>query len=181
MYLSIIVATEVLFLFLSAQKNADLAKEEEKNKEVQIKIMLSQIQPHFVYNSLSSISTLIPINPERAQAALDDFTEYLRTNLSSLTEVRLVPFEDELKHVKTYVALEQLRFGDRLNVIYDVSASDFMLPPLTVQPIVENAIKHGRKNRKGYRNMFGLGYCRKILYRRRRKSYCCLQKTFCKR
>ena len=69
MYLSIIVATEVLFLFLSAQKNVDLAKEEEKNKEAQIKIMLSQIQPHFVYNSLSSISTLIPINPERAQAA----------------------------------------------------------------------------------------------------------------
>ena len=142
-YLSIIVAIEVLFLFLSVQKNIDLAKEEEKNKEAQIKLMLSQIKPHFVYNSLSSISTLIPIDPPEAQSALDDFTEYLRTNLSSLTEVKCVPFEAELKHIKTYVALEKLRFGDRLNALYDTAVTAFMLPPLTIQPIVENAIKHG--------------------------------------
>lgn len=142
-YLSIIVAIEVLFLFLNVQKNIDLAKEEEKNKEARIKIMLSQIQPHFIYNSLSSISTLIPLDPEKAQSALDDFTEYLRMNLSSLTEVRCVSFEDELKHIKTYVSLEKMRFGDRLKVVYDVKTTHFMLPPLTIQPIVENAIKHG--------------------------------------
>ena len=142
-YLSIIVSIEVLFLFLSVQKNIDLAKEEEMNKEAQIKIMLSQIQPHFIYNSLSSISTLIPIDPDKAQSALDDFTEYLRMNLSSLTEVKCVPFEDELKHIKTYVSLEKIRFGDRLNVDFGIQTTDFMLPPLTIQPIVENAIKHG--------------------------------------
>lgn len=142
-YLSIIVSIEVLFLFLNVQKNIDLAKEEEENKEARIKIMLSQIQPHFIYNSLSSISTLIPLDPNKAQSALDDFTEYLRMNLSSLTEVKCVPFEDELKHIKTYVALEKLRFGDRLNVAYDIQTTHFMLPPLTIQPIVENAIKHG--------------------------------------
>ena len=142
-YLSIIVAIEVLFLFLNVEKNIDLAKEEEKNKEARIKIMLSQIQPHFIYNSLSSISTLIPLDPDKAQAALDDFTEYLRMNLSSLTEVRCVAFEDELKHIQTYVALEKMRFGDRLKVVYDVNTTHFMLPPLTIQPIVENAIKHG--------------------------------------
>ena len=142
-YLSIIVAIEVLFLFLSVQKNIDLAKEEEENKEARIKIMLSQIQPHFIYNSLSSISTLIPIDPNKAQSALDDFTEYLRMNLSSLTEVRCVAFEEELKHIKTYVSLEKMRFGDRLKVVYDVNTTHFMLPPLTIQPIVENAIKHG--------------------------------------
>ena len=142
-YLSIIVSIEVLFLFLNVQKNIDLAKEEEANKEARIKIMLSQIQPHFIYNSLSSISTLIPIDPNKAQSALNDFTEYLRMNLSSLTEVKCVPFEDELKHIKTYVALEKLRFGDRLNVAYDIQTTHFMLPPLTIQPIVENAIKHG--------------------------------------
>ena len=142
-YLSIILSIEVLFLFLSVQKNIDLAKEEEANKEARIKIMLSQIQPHFIYNSLSSISTLIPLDPNKAQSALDDFTEYLRMNLSSLTEVKCVPFEDELKHIKTYVALEKLRFGDRLNIAYDIQTTYFMLPPLTIQPIVENAIKHG--------------------------------------
>lgn len=142
-YASIIVAIQILFLFLSAQKNAILAREEEKNKESQIKIMLSQIQPHFVYNSLSSISTLISIDPEKAQSALDTFTEYLRHNIAALSETRLIPFEDELKHIKSYVALEELRFGDRVHVTYDIRTTDFYVPPLSVQPLVENAIKHG--------------------------------------
>ena len=142
-YLSIIISIEVLFLFLSVQKNIDLAKEEEKNKAAQIKLMLSQIKPHFVYNSLSAISTLITIEPEKAQAALDDFTEYLRMNISSLTELRCIPFDDELKHIKTYVALEKMRFAQRINVVYDIQTTDFLVPPLTIQPIVENAIKHG--------------------------------------
>lgn len=142
-YASIIIATEVLFLFLSVQKNIIIAMEEEKNKNAQVKIMISQIKPHFIYNSLSSISTLILIDPERAQTALDDFTEYLRHNLSTLTESKLISFEEELKHVKTYVSLEKVRFGDRVNVVYNVKSTDFYLPPLSIQPIVENAIKHG--------------------------------------
>lgn len=142
-YLSIVVSIEVLFLFLSVEKNIDLAKEEEKNKDAQNKIMLSQIQPHFIYNSLASISTLISVDPSKAQTALDDFTEYLRMNLSSLTEVKCVPFDDELKHIKTYVALEKMRFGNRLNVVFDIGTTEFVLPPLTIQPIAENAIKHG--------------------------------------
>lgn len=142
-YASIIISVEVLFFFLSVQKNIELAEEEEKNKEAQIRIMLSQIQPHFMYNSLSAISTLITIDPEKAQESLDDFTEYLRTNLSSLTETRLIPFSEELKHIKTYVSLEKIRFNNRLNVIYDIGTIDFNIPPLSIQPLVENAIKHG--------------------------------------
>lgn len=142
-YASIIVAIEVLFFFVNVQKNIDLAKEEEKNKEAQIKIMLSQIQPHFIYNSLSAISTLIAIDPEKAQAGLDDFTEYLRRNLSFLTETKSISFEDELNHIKTYVSLEKMRFGNRVNVIYDTETTDFYVPALSIQPIVENAVKHG--------------------------------------
>ena len=142
-YASIIIAIEILFLFLNVKKNMILQQEEEKNKEAQIKIMLSQIQPHFVYNSLSSISTLIPIDPVKAQAALDNFTEYLRHNISSLTETRLISFEEELKHIESYVALEKMRFGDRVKVVYDIRTTDFYVPPLCIQPIVENAIKHG--------------------------------------
>ena len=142
-YASIIVAIEVLFFFVNVQKNVDLAKEEEENKEARIKLMLSQIKPHFVYNALSSISTLIPLDPAKAQRALDDFTEYLRHNLASLTETRLISFEDELRHVETYVSLEKLRFGDRLRADFDVQTTDFYVPPLSIQPLVENAIKHG--------------------------------------
>lgn len=142
-YASIIVAIEILFFFVNVQKNIQLSEEQEKNKEAQIKIMMSQIQPHFIYNSLSSISTLITIDPERAQNALDNFTEYLRHNLSSLTETKLIPFEDELRHIETYVSLEQVRFNERVNISYDIKARDFNVPPLSIQPIVENAIKHG--------------------------------------
>lgn len=142
-YASVIISIEMLFLFLSVERNLELARAEEKNKDAQIRLMLSQIKPHFVYNSLSAISTLIPMDPLKAQEALDDFTEYLRANLSSLTETRLIPFEDELRHIETYVSLEKLRFKDRVRVLYDVQTTDFCLPPLTIQPIVENAIKHG--------------------------------------
>ena len=142
-YASIIIAIEILFFFVNVSKNIQLAEEQEKNKEAQIRIMMSQIQPHFIYNSLSAISTLIPIDPEKAQNALDDFAEYLRHNLSSLTETKLIPFDDELKHIKTYVSLEKVRFNERVKVIYDIQVKDFYVPPLSVQPIVENAIKHG--------------------------------------
>lgn len=142
-YLCIIIAIEMLFLFLNLQRNIQLSEEQEKNKEAQIKIMMSQIQPHFIYNSLSSISTLIPIDPKKAQKSLDDFTEYLRHNLSSLTQTSLIPFEDELRHIQTYVSLEKVRFNDRLNVVYDIQTTDFYVPPLSLQPLVENAVKHG--------------------------------------
>ena len=142
-YASIIVAIEVLFLFIGVEKNFQISMQKEKIKDAQINIMLSQIQPHFIYNSLSAISTLITIDPEKAQEALDNFTEYLRRNLSSLTDVKLIPFEDELMHIETYISLEKLRFDDRINVIYDLKTTDFNVPVLSIQPIVENAIKHG--------------------------------------
>ncbi len=142
-YASIVVAAEILFFFISVQKNIELAEQQERNKETRIRLMISQIQPHFMYNSLSAISTLITIDPPRAQASLDDFTEYLRHNLSSLTEEGLIPFEKELKHIKTYISIEKMRSNERVNVIYNVSATDFFVPPLSIQPIVENAVKHG--------------------------------------
>ena len=142
-YVSLLLAVQVLFLFLNVEKNIKIEEDEKKLKDAEVKIMMSQIQPHFVYNALSSISTLITIDPHRAQKALDDFTDYLRMNLSTLTQTKLVPFEDELKHIKTYAELEKLRFGDRLKVVYDIKALNFDVPPLSVQPMVENAIKHG--------------------------------------
>ena len=142
-YLSIIIAIEILFFFLNVKKNIQLLEEQEKNKDAQIRVMMSQIQPHFVYNSLSSISTLITLDPIKAQSALDDFTEYLRHNISSLTETRLIPFEAELKHIQIYLSLEKLRFNDRIQVEYDIKTKNFNVPPLSIQPLVENAVKHG--------------------------------------
>ena len=142
-YLSIIIAIEILFFFLNVKKNIQLLEEQEKTKDAQIRVMMSQIQPHFIYNSLSSISTLIPLEPLKAQKALDSFTEYLRHNISSLTETNLIPFEAELRHIETYLALEKLRFKDRIQVQYEIKTKNFNVPPLSIQPLVENAVKHG--------------------------------------
>ena len=142
-YASLLIAIEILFLFLNVEKNIKMREDEKRLKDANVKLMVSQIQPHFVYNTLSSISTLIPIDPDKAQKALAEFTDYLRMNFSTLTETHLVSFEDELKHIKTYVNLEKMRFNDRLNVIYDIKTTNFNLPPLSIQPLVENAIKHG--------------------------------------
>ena len=142
-YLSIIIAIEVLFLFVNVKKNIELANEAKRTKEAEIKLMVSQIQPHFIYNTLSSISTLIMIDPEKAQKGLDEFTEYLRTNLTSISESGLINFENELKHIETYLSLEKMRFDDRIKYKLDINAKEFLVPPLSIQPIVENAVKHG--------------------------------------
>ena len=142
-YLSIIIGIEILFLFVNVKKKIELVNEAKKTKEAEVKLMVSQIQPHFIYNTLSSISTLIKIDPEKAQRGLDNFTEYLRANLTSISENGLTKFENELRHIQTYLSLEKIRFDERLNVVYDIQDRDFAVPPLTIQPIVENAVKHG--------------------------------------
>ena len=109
----------------------------------QISIMLSQIRPHFLYNALVAIQELCLIDPQTASEAVAEFSIYLRGNLDSLSIKTPIPFEKELLHVKTYLSLEKKRFDDRLNIVYDIGASDFSIPVLTLQPIVENAVRHG--------------------------------------
>lgn len=132
---------EILVHYKEQQK---LLKEKENQLiENRISIMLSQIQPHFLFNSLGAIRELCKQNPEQAREALDDFSDYLRTNMDSLSKKHLVHFSEELSHTKTYLKLEKLRFGNDLNIIYEIEETDFYLPPLTLQPLVENAVKHG--------------------------------------
>lgn len=111
--------------------------------ENRISIMLSQIQPHFLYNSLNTIYGLCEKDPSTAKKAVNDFADYLRGNMDSLSRKCPIPFETELKHLKSYISLEQMRFRNKLEIVWDIGTSSFMLPSLTVQPLVENAIKHG--------------------------------------
>lgn len=123
-----------------------MATELEDNR---IAIMLSQIQPHFLYNSLTSIAQLCEKDPKKAKKTTIAFSEYLRHNMRSLSLREPLPFAAELEHVKTYLSIEQIRFGDRLHIVYEIGATDFMLPALTLQPIVENAVKHGVGMKRG--------------------------------
>ena len=135
---------------LEAQRiKAERQEMEMKLQESQISIMLSQIQPHFLYNTLNSIYQLCETNPMRARSMVNSFAEYLRNNLSSLEESGLIAFETELAHIKTYLEIEKVRFEDTLEIEYDIGCVDFTLPVLTVQPIVENAVKHGTSKKRG--------------------------------
>lgn len=112
-------------------------------EESRISIMLSQIQPHFLYNSISAIQALCSRQPMRAKDALGEFALYLRGNINSLSSSEPIPFSKELQHVESYLALEKMRFEDDLNIVYDIQETDFSIPALTLQPLVENAVKHG--------------------------------------
>lgn len=106
-------------------------------------LMISQIQPHFVYNSLTSITYLCDKDASQAKKALIDFSKFLRKNLEAMSNKKLVPINEEIEHTKIYLSLEKIRFGEDLDIIFDITDVDFMLPVLTVQPLVENAVKHG--------------------------------------
>ena len=123
---------------LEAEKNMV----EAQLKESRISIMLSQIQPHFIYNTLGTIERMCLKDPQKAFNLVRNFSLYLRGNFSELDSVTPIRFADELKHVEYYVNIEKVRFPD-MSIEYDVEATEFVLPALSVQPLVENAIKHG--------------------------------------
>lgn len=139
------VSLGLLIIFINIQSAQELRLEQQEKKlaEQRIDIMLSQIQPHFLYNALTAIRRLCDHDPEEAKDAIRDFALFLRANMDSLKSKAPIPFEQELLHVQSYLALEQRRFQDRLAVTYEINVRDFSIPPLTVQPIVENAVRHG--------------------------------------
>ncbi len=142
-YFGSAVGTAILYVNMHLELNQRFAEQEAEMAENRISMMLSQIRPHFLYNSLCAIEDLCDTDIERTKTAINDFAHYLRGNLQSLTQKRMLPFEEELEHAKTYLELEKLRFGERLNIVYEIEASDFNIPPLSVQPIAENAVRHG--------------------------------------
>ena len=143
--LTVMIQLYLLFRETRQHQKELLRYQEMQNEMLQMRvsIMVSQIQPHFLYNSLTSIAQLCEKNPSKAKKATIEFSDYLRRNMNSLKEKAPVSFESELKHLETYLSLEKMRFGDELNIEYDIQASDFLIPSLTVQPLVENAVKHG--------------------------------------
>ena len=98
---------------------------------------------------LNSIYHLYRKEPEIAQEAVSSFAEYLRCNMLSIEKNKPIPFREEYQHIQTYLSLEQIRFRGKLQVIYDVAVTDFKVPPLAVEPLVENAVKHGVTKKRG--------------------------------
>ena len=139
------ITLNLLLIFIYVQSERELLIEERERElaESRIDIMISQINPHFLYNSLGSIKQLCDLNPETAKEAIHDLAFFLRANMDSLTNKAPIPFTQELEHVKHYLNIEKQRFRERLEVVYDITAENFALPPLSIQPLAENAVKHG--------------------------------------
>lgn len=134
------------------KENIRIATENERTEkelyEAKVQIMVSQIKPHFMYNAPSSIAMLCTVDPEKAQEAIVEFSDYIRGNMDSLKQTAPVSFENEIEHLKKYLYIEKLRFGKKLNIVYDLHATNFEVPLLSIQPLVENAVKHGVGQKK---------------------------------
>ena len=120
-----------------------LEKLEIQLNEARIKISTGQMQPHFLYNALASIREVVLENPEYAADLIFDFTTHLRACIKSMAGEEMISFSQEIENIKAYVSIEKMRFGDKMQVEYDIQESDFQIVPLSIQPLVENAIRHG--------------------------------------
>lgn len=132
-----------LFMVDAFRQTQKLVAKERELNDMKIQVVLSQIKPHFMYNVLNTITYLCDKDASVAKKALYDFSMYLRGNLDSLTSRALVPLDRELDLVERYLSLQKLRMGDELNIIYDIEDNGYMLPPMTLEPFVENAVAHG--------------------------------------
>lgn len=135
-------------IYVAQSKEAEFLELENAKKEAEAALsrnmlMLSQIRPHFMYNALGSIEVLCKLNPEKAGRAIHHFTHYLRSNMNIVKSEDTIPFSQELEHIRNYVWLEQMRFEDELEYKEEIEVTDFRVPQLAIQPMVENAVKHG--------------------------------------
>ena len=135
-----------LVTLYEAEVQANLARKELELSQSKLTLLRQQIRPHFVFNSLYIIKSLIRTNPAKAITALEDFSDYLRANVNAIESDKLISFEQELSLVNSYVSLALADESKNISVEYDIKEENFRLPPFTVEPMVENAIRHGLRN-----------------------------------
>lgn len=146
-FLTIAIISSNLFYYIWLHQQFVREHEQDLMAEQRIRIMRTQIQPHFLYNTIATFKALAKKDPDRAAEVAEKFGAYLRENLDSLNVNGCIPFEKELEHTRTYAEIEMVRF-DNIRVAYDLQDLDFGVPPLSLQPLVENAIRHGVRIRE---------------------------------
>ena len=137
------VSAAIMLLFIINDQTDEHLRQAEENARQRTSIAVLQMRPHFIYNTMMSIYYLIEQDAEKARQVTLDFTSYLRKNFTAVAKEDTIPFVEELEHTRAYLAVEKVRFEDRLFVEFDTPHTMFRLPPLTLQPIVENSVKYG--------------------------------------
>ena len=139
-YVGITFSVLLIYIMRNEAQGAQALEEMQLGR---LALMESEIRPHFLFNCINSIYSLCAEDPAKAHDASKHLEKYLEGSFAALDTGGLVPMETELDHIRNYLALEELRFGDKLKVCYELGETGFMIPFLTVQPLVENAVKHG--------------------------------------
>ena len=137
------ISAFMMMIVMLMDQSEKLFKQMRENADLKVKALILQMRPHYIYNTMTSIYYLCAKDTKKAQRVINDFTSYLRKNFTALAKESSISFTEEMEHTRAYLAVEQARFEDRLFVDYDIKYTAFRLPPLTLQPIVENAVKHG--------------------------------------
>ncbi len=132
----------IVYLYLQVEYGSEVEERKNTYMQSQVAVMMSQIRPHFLYNALNSIRYLCEEDGIAAAEAIDHFSLYLRGNMDSIERKEPIPLFDEINHVKNYLYIEHLRYPE-IEIKYELDCTDFKVPALTLQPIVENAFKHG--------------------------------------
>lgn len=140
---SIAMSVVVVNLYIINERSVMGYRSDMEVEKLKIDVMLSQIQPHFLYNSLTTIEYLCDRDPKLAKKAISEFAVFLRGNMDSLESSKPIPFATELRHTNAYLALEKLRFEEDITILEQIDCTSFFMPALTLQPIVENAVRHG--------------------------------------
>lgn len=143
LFLVLIIIVYIKNIISILNKAVESTLYKERFKEAQNYLIQSQMKPHFIFNTLAAIRTLIVSSPKTAYEMTTNFSKYLRANINKIGPGEKVTFAQELDHIKAYLAIELERFKNRLNVEYDIECDDFLIPPLSIEPLVENAVKHG--------------------------------------
>lgn len=137
------IATLFLFVFIVNDQMDKSVRQQKEIARQEAAIAVLEMRPHFIFNTMMSIYYLCKRDAAKAQQVILDFSTYLRSNFSAIAHPDMIPFQKELEHTEAYLAVEQVRFENKLIVNYDIYHKMFCLPPLTLQPIVENSVKHG--------------------------------------
>ena len=136
------IAAMVLYVSMLTDQVETYVRQQEVLAAQRASILVLQMRPHFISNTLTSIYHLCGSDPAAAQRVIRDFSSYLRHNFTAIAKEGTVPFTDELEHTRAYLAVEQARHEGMLYVTMDTPFVNFRLPPLTLEPVVENAVKH---------------------------------------
>ncbi len=148
---NVMVVFTVLIMFVLYEKNKtsvtvrnvyELQKAQIQLAQSKNDTLMAQIQPHFINNSLMAIRAQC-IDYPSVYESMTDFSRYLRSHFEVMGTNRFISFEQEMENIEAYISLEKRNYGDNLRIVYDIDFDDFMIPALSVQPLVENAIRHG--------------------------------------